>query len=273
MQTVDEKPETIHLYVVREEDQKRPSTLLPLFFALLCLVGIVALTLYSSDHPAYEYQTLHVPAQFLPLQTFTAIAPIIPTGKKTYPAIQAHGTLTIYNGSILSQRLPQGMILSAANGTEVVTTQSIFVAPGSPPSFGIASISAHAVAAGTQGNIPSFAINAVYGTSLFIRNLTAFQGGKDAYSVRVVTERDRQTAMDTARSMLTSQEATIRALLATPCNESLTSVKSLLQLSWACQFVTYRLPSYMHVTRVKLVGKTLILDVVFVARPRRMWVK
>jgi hypothetical protein len=273
MQTVDEKPETIHLYVVREEDQKRPSTLLPLLFALLCLVGIVALTLYSSDHPAYEYKTLRVPAQFLPLQTFTATAPIIPTGSKTYPAIQAHGTLTVYNGSILSQRIPQGMILTAGNGIEVVTNQSVFVPNGNPPAYGIASVSAHAITAGVQGNLPSLSISNVYGTSLYIRNLTAFHGGQDAYSVKVVTAQDRQTATDTARSVLTSQEAAIRAFLAAPCKESLTSVKSLLQLSWTCQFVTYRLPSYMKVVSVRLVGSDLLIDVRFVARPRRMWVK
>jgi hypothetical protein len=273
MQTVEDPIETIHLYVVREGDQKRPSTLLPLLFALLCLVGIVALTLYSGDHPAYEHTTLRVPPQFLPIHTFTATAPVIPTGSKTYPAIQAAGVLTIYNGSILSQRIPQGMIITAGNGIEVVTNQSVFVPGGNPPAYGIASVSAHAIPAGVQGNLPSLSISNVYGTSLFIRNVTAFHGGRNAYSVKVVTDRDRQTAIDTARLVLTSQEAKIRAFLAAPCNQTAQVKNAILHLSWTCQFVTFTIPSYMHVTRVTLVGKTLILDVVFVARPRRIWVK
>ena len=51
MQTVEDPPiETIHLYVVREEE-KKPYTLLPLLCAFACLLGIVAITLYSAQHP------------------------------------------------------------------------------------------------------------------------------------------------------------------------------------------------------------------------------
>src|SRR2546425_13052007 len=98
MLNVDDKPETIHLYVVREEE-KRPSTAFPLFCSIVCLLCIVALTVYSAQHPYYEHERLTVPATFLPLKVFKAQAPIIPTGIKTYPATYAYGTLTLTNGS------------------------------------------------------------------------------------------------------------------------------------------------------------------------------
>src|SRR5947209_6149676 len=98
MQALDEEMETIHLYVVRERE-KRPYTALTLFCAFLCLLGIAVLTLYSAEHPYYEHERLRVPAILLPLKVFSAEAPIIPTGVKTYPATYAHGFLTFSNGS------------------------------------------------------------------------------------------------------------------------------------------------------------------------------
>ena len=274
MQRVDEQPlETIHLYVVREEESRKPPSLLPLFIASLCLVAIVATTIYSGDHPYYVHDTLRIPAEFLPLKTFTTTAPIIATGVKTIPATQARGTLTIYNGSILRQRIPQGMILIASSGIEVVINASVIVPAGNPPSFGIVSVSAHALQTGVQGNIPSFAINSVYGTFLYIRNTEAFRGGKHAYAIKVVTVQDRKTALDTARTFLTTQKTKIQAFLAHPCTESSREKNSLLTLSWSCQFVSYSVPSYMKVTAVRLVGKSLFVDVYFVPRPRIMQFK
>src|SRR5437764_12441526 len=98
MHIVDDPIETVHLYVVREEP-KRPYTVLPLFAACLCLVMIASIAVYSGQHPVYEHATLTIPAQFLPPQTFQTTQVIIPTGRKTYPATTAHGTLTITNGS------------------------------------------------------------------------------------------------------------------------------------------------------------------------------
>ena len=267
MQTVDNEIETIHLYVVREDDRK-PQTLLPVILSVLCLLSIVSVTVYSGDHPYYEHKTLRIPVTFLPIKTFSTTEQIIPTGIKTYPAIQARGELTIYNGSILSQRIPAGMIFSASTGVEIIADESAFVPAGNPPAYGIASVSAHAVSAGTQGNIVSYAISEVYGTSLYIRNLHAFHGGKNSYWVPVATAQDRQTAFDTARAILSTQEAKILAFLAYPCNETTQEKHGMLGLSWACQFVTYSVPSYMKVAAIRLVGKTLFVDVVFVPRPR-----
>ena len=267
MQAVDNEIETIHLYVVREEE-KRPYTAVPLFFAFLCLVGIVVITIYSGEHPYYEHETLRVPAIFLPMQTFTATQKIIPTGVKTIPATNAYGSLVIYNGSILYQQIDKGMILIASNRIEVVTDASVVVPAGNPPYYGIASVSAHVVTAGSQGNISSYAINEVYGTSLYIRNLTSFHGGKDSYSIPLQLPQDRQTAIDAARAILTTQEAQIHAILASPCREiiHIAGVRNMV-VTWDCQFALYPNVPGMKVTHLKLVGKSLFVDVVFIPRP------
>src|SRR6266567_4567884 len=143
---VDEKPETIHLYVVREEEP-RPSVL-PIVASILLLLCVIAVgTLFPYYQPV-EHKTLRVPAIFLPLKSFTASAPIIPTGIKTYPA-------------------------SSANG------------------YGHATVQAHALLSGNAGNLPTLAINQVEGSSVYIRNLQPFTGGKDAYSVSFVTPTDK----------------------------------------------------------------------------------
>lgn len=273
MQTIDEKPlETIHLYVIRE-NEKKPQTAIPVIFCMLYLIGIVAVAAYSGTHPYYEHKTIQVPAIFLPVNAFTTQQVIIPTGIKTYPATQAHGILTIYNGSILSQELPKGMILTAQSGVEVVTDERVFVPAGNPPYYGIASVLAHAIVSGKQGNIKAFAIDNINGTFLYIRNLHAFTGGQDAYSVKIVTAQDVQTATAFARASLTAQIAQIKAFLAFPCIESSQEQNSRVTLSWSCQFVTYSVPSYMHVTGVRLSGKNLLVDVVFVPRPRSIQFK
>lgn len=269
-QVEDEPVETIHLYVVREEEP-RPA-ILPIVFSVLLLVGIIAAGTLFPYHQPLEQQTIRVPANFLQPITYTASAPIIPTGSKTYPATQAHGILTIYNGSILQQEIPAGMIVSA-QGIEVVIDTSVIIPPGNPPTYGTAIVPAHAVIPGEQGNIPTFAINQVYGASVYLRNLTAFHGGKDAYSIKVVTSQDRQKATDSVRAYLTAQVSRRRTILAKPCYESPQVKSTVVRLFWTCQFVTFSIPPSIRVISVKLVGNTLLVDVVFVARPRRIWVK
>src|SRR5947209_18945178 len=140
MHAVDDKTETIHLYVVREEE-KKPYTLLPLLCAFACLLGIVAIALYSAQHPYYEHKRLTLPAQFLPLKTFTASSPVIPTGRHTYPATPAYGTLTLTNGSVVTEILPKGIIFTG-NGIEVVTLSSVFVPAGNAEGYGLATVPA-----------------------------------------------------------------------------------------------------------------------------------
>src|SRR5215472_10549111 len=103
--------ETIHIYYERKPE-KRPFVVLPLVCAVLCLLGIAALTLYSAAHPSYQHTQLLVPAHVLPPQTFNAEVTVISTGVKHYPATYAHGWLTFSNGSVIGQSIPAGFTIS-----------------------------------------------------------------------------------------------------------------------------------------------------------------
>jgi len=127
------------------------------------------------------------------------------TGKGYIAPTTATGILTIYNGSILIQELPQRMILTNDNGVEIITNASVVVPAGNPPAFGMATVVAHAAVAGTNGNIAPFAINQTYGVSLYVRNLTAFTGGRDGQRFHFVAKSDVFNAVRPLLSTLDEQ--------------------------------------------------------------------
>ena len=262
---VDDEPiETLHVYVVREATPK-PS-LLPIVISLLTLLILVTVSVLSPIQQPVTRVKIRVPAVLLPVRTFQVRVSVVPTGIRAYPATTAHGTLTMANGSIISQTLPAGFILMSNSGVSVVTDQAVFVPAGSANSYGYAVVSAHTGIAGNAGNIPALAIDTVIGSSVYVRNLAAFQGGRDTYSIKFVTAQDKQTALDKARQHL----AAVSTGLHYPCSETISSAMA---VTWRCQFLTYIVPAYMHVAGVKIIGKNLLLTIWFVARPVHIWVK
>jgi len=262
---VDDKPvETLHIYVVREAAPK-PS-LLPIVLSVSAFLILVVVGVLSPAQQPVTRAVIRVPAVPLPPRTFIARVPVIPTGVRTYPATTAHGKLTITNGSVISQTLPAGLIFITNSSVSVATDQAVFVPAGSADGYGVASVSARALIIGKAGNIPALAVDTVEGSSVYIRNQVAFQGGRDAYSVKVVTAHDQQAALTKARQHL----AVASTGLHYPCSET---ISGSLAVTWRCQFVTYHIPAFYHVTAVKIIGKNLLLAVWFVARPVRIWVK
>jgi len=267
-QVQDEPMETLHIYLERAQPP-RPS-LLPLFLSVLafCLnvAVLIALSILFPLQPPVTRAVIRVPAILLPPRTFTAFAPVIPTDVRTYPATIAQGTLTITNGSVIAQTLPVGVIFITNSGISIATDRAVFIPAGSADGYGFATVTAHALVVGKAGNIPSYAINQVEGSSVYIRNLTSFHGGRDAYSVTFITAHDKQAALEHARQLL----AVLSTGLHYPCSETISGT---IAVTWQCQFVTYHLPAYMHVTGVKIIGKNLLLAVWFVARPMHIWVR
>ncbi len=259
MQTVDEQPETIHLYVVRDADNRPP--IYPIVLSALALVTLVVLCSLTQFQQPVTRVTLRVPAVLLQPKTFTAKVAIIPTGRKTYPATTARGVLTITNGSVIAQVIPAGFTVQ-----HVATDTVVFVPAGSADGYGVATVSAHALVSGIGGNFARLAVNQVIGSSVYIRNLAAFQGGRDAYSVKFATAQDKQAALTSARSAL----IIIITGLHYPCLESISGAIS---VTWRCQMLTYHIPAFYHVTGVKIIGKNLLIDVWFVVHPIRIWVK
>ena len=269
-QVEDEPMETIHLYVVRE-GQEHPS-LIPVIFSILALSLLIACGVLTPSQQPEIRTAIRVPAVLLPLTVFTTTVAITPTGVQTFPATRATGVLTITNGSILAQHVPAGMMVTGSNGVAVVTTQSVDVPAGNGTTYGIAYVSAQAVTPGAKGNMAAFALQVVYGASLFLKNERAFTGGKDAYRIPIMTSQDRQSALAKARDTLLRQ--TLTGLLSHPCLEHDTGTTSL-HVAWTCQFVTYRVPSLLHVRvlHVQLIGRGVLLTITYVPRPQRLETK
>jgi hypothetical protein len=119
----------------------------------------------------------------------------------------------------------------------------------------------------------TLSVNQVVGTSLYVRNLTPFTGGRPAYTVKVVTAQDIQTASNVTRALVASQKDQVGAFLAKPCKETTLLSHTLIPLSCGCQFATYQVPSYMCVQGARLIGSNFLIDVTFVPRPHQIWVK
>lgn len=246
--------------------QAHPS-LAPVILSVLALSLLIAIGVLTPYRQSEQRASIRVPAVPLPLQTFRVTEPVIATGIKTYPATPAHGILTLTNGSVIAQELPAGLIFTGADGAEVVTDAAVFVPAGSASGYGVAYVSAHAVPVGEKGNIPALDIDSVEGSSVYIRNLSAFTGGEDGRSVKFATPQDKQAALDSARGYLAGQVSRIRAILETPCSES-TAFGNMLWVTWACRFAACpNLPGY-RITGIRIEGRNLLVDVVFVERPR-----
>jgi hypothetical protein len=198
-----------------------------------------------------------VPATFF-TRLYSASASIIPTGKQDYPPTQASGMITIYNGSILSQSLPKGFIITSADGVEMITDASVIIPPGNPPAYGTATVLAHAVTGGAAGNIAPLDINQNYGGALYLRNLSPFTGGKDGYSVASTTEQNKQTARDKAASDVAN--AVIRTPLLVSCRSS-EKVTTTVTITLSCQYVMYKKPANVQVLSEKVIGNTVVLEV------------
>lgn len=266
MYQVEDTPiETVHVYIVRE-GRERPS-LAPVIISSLALFFLVILVALTPYQPPLQRAVIRVPAVPLPLETLSVSEPVAATGVKITPATEAHGILTVTNGSIIAQELPAGLLFFGHDGVEVATVAAVFVPAGSAEGFGIAAVPAHATVGGNAGDIPALDINGVEGGSLYIRNLRPFTGGRDAASIRFVTPHDRQTALAAVREYLTARVTRIRAILERPCRES-AAFGNMLLVTWVCRFVAFpKLPGF-HIIRVRIEGEALLVDVVFTARPR-----
>jgi hypothetical protein len=264
MQTVDEKPETIHLYVVREENIRPP--IFPIVLSVLALSVLVAFCALTPYQQPVTRAVIRVPAVLLPIRTFTVTTAIVPTGVKVYPATTAHGILTITNGSIIGQSIPAGFTIQS-----VTTDSAVYVPPGNANGYGWVQVEAHALVSGKGGNFATLAINQVIGSSLYIRNLTPFYGGHNAYTVKFITSNDRSVALSKARTILISKATGLHY----PCTEYVNN-KNLyvnIYVNWRCQLLTYHIPSYMHVSNVQLIGTNFLLSVWYIEHPKHYWAK
>lgn len=267
----EDEIETRYLYIYDEDPEQRRCPKLDggrignRCMQLLALVLLAGFCVVQGP-PIYQIQTVTVPAQFLPVMRLAASAAIVATGSKTIPATHARGTLTIYNGSILQQLLPAGFLVATPGGIEIATDQAVVIPAADLPEPGIATVPAHAVDIGRQGNITGGAIHQADGASLVIRNLTAFTGGSGARTVHVVLDADREAAVAVAKARVETAKPS-GGLQAQPCREMVQQSETHVIVQLTCQYVTYSVPAGARVLAARVEGRVVIVQVQTIVQP------
>ena len=132
------------------------------------------------------------------------------TGIGHGPAQAAHGLVTFYNALPAPQTIPAGVLLTGADGVEIVTDEDALIPAATMPTEGHATVSAHAVIAGRWGNIRA---GDIYGKccrdDVFVSN-GPFRGGQAARSYQMVTQQDIDSAGSSIKANL---EQSVQAAL------------------------------------------------------------
>ncbi len=208
--------------------QKRYWLLIPLTI-LFCLIFLAASSLFPLLTPSATVTiipvernitltaAIQVQGRELPLLTLMQSTSIPATGKRHQSARHAGGTITFYNGSFSSQTIAAGTIVTGKDGVHIITDQAAIIPAGNPPIYGQITVSAHAVLAGSRGNIAAYDINqACCGNSVLAKNTQAFTGGASARDFLVVTRTDMNNAVTSLLIPLSqSEDAALQAQLHT----------------------------------------------------------
>lgn len=267
----------------------RMGTILSILTILLLLAGGAALA-WSLLAPPGEATVLLIPRTWqvslettiqsgegVPLRVLAPVTiarslTVASTGVGQTQAQQARGSVTFYNGAFAPQTVAADTALTGGDGTVIVTDAAITIPaaqPTTPPTYGQASVAAHALEAGSAGNIAALDINqACCATSVLAKNLVPFTGGQDAQTYRVVAPGDIDTALrQLAPEVQEVAQARLRAALhpgeqlaPLPCQQGWTSSARVGQaasqvkvtFTMRCQAVAYRQAALQEVALSEL---------------------
>jgi hypothetical protein len=116
-----------------------------------------------------------IPSRIISFTTPTKSGTINTTGIGYTPAIQAKGAITFYNEAPYSQTIYQGTVITARDGLQIVTDQTVTIAPGNGEANGNSQAQAHTIQAGINANIPPFVVNTLCCLSgILAKNLSPF---------------------------------------------------------------------------------------------------
>jgi|GEM_PF-2774201 len=221
----DQEPkETIHIYVeedrvtfVRETPETIESTpppgdtrswLMAALFTLL-LVAVMIASLLAPSPTTSKAFAVTIPGYILaPVQKSVTVKTQA-TGQGYTAPTTATGSITFYNGQPYAQIIPTGTILKGQDGRVVITDEPATIPPAAqtiPPTYGQASVPAHALIPGTNGNIAAGDINEpCCVTSVIAQNPSTFIGGRDGHHFTYVTKQDVYHAITPLLSTLEAQ--------------------------------------------------------------------
>jgi hypothetical protein len=178
------------------------------------LQPVATITLIPAVKTVSSTTTVTVPGRALASFTLTQAHTEQTTGTGAQEARAARGTVTFYNALPATQTIPAGTLLTGGDGIQVVTEQDAVIPAGNLATNGRASVSAHSVQRGPQGNI---AAGDIYGAccraNVFVSN-GPFTGGQNARHYPMVTQSDLDHAISALQASMThSINATFQAQL------------------------------------------------------------
>lgn len=158
--------------------------------------------LYTPAKHASITATLDVPTRTLAPVTITRSATTTTTDTGHQDARAATGFLTFYNGLSIVQSIPAGTKLTGSDGEQILTDQTAIIPANAPPEDGYVTVSAHALTPGAAGNIAAYDVSLALSSSLTVKNLAAFTGGRDARTFKAVAPKDLNRLNQTVSATL-----------------------------------------------------------------------
>jgi len=167
------------------------SCIMSIMFQLYVIANpfTVTVTLAARSQQLSLTGTLHLGRVLNPI-TVSQSSTAPTTGKGHQDAARATGELIFYNGQGSQVTIPAGTTLTGSDGVQIVTEQDATIPPGSPPTYGQVSVSAHAINPGSGGNIAAGDINTTVAIAVFVKNTSAFYGGQDERNYQTVAKSD-----------------------------------------------------------------------------------
>ncbi len=234
--------ETIHLYIVREEEdqvvdstvndttqtatqplvmQSYPMRLQLVPYLLIIAHLLIVLVAFSAHYyllltetttiiivpKSYRF-TQHltlstVQSRIFPPLTLTQSKTVPATGKGHQPATQAHGVVTFYNTLPQEQTILAGTLLTASNGELFLTDSDVTIPAGTYAVNGQATVSATAQNYGQEGNSAAGAIHGLCCRAGILVLSSSFSGGADERNYTMVTKLDIHSVVSTILPHLT----------------------------------------------------------------------
>ena len=218
----DESPEAIFLRAIseiatqplagRDKTPQERRVLLFILLSFLSFVGgsvlavatypTVTITLTPVTKSVVLTTRLNVQTRSLAPVTASNTETLATTGTGHQDATEAKGTLTFYNGSLSPQSVSAGSIFTGADGTRVQIDATVTIPANNPPQDGTAWAAARSVTYGSKGNIAALDIDVAITGDLVVKNLYAFQGGRDARTYQAVARSDIDAATATLKTAL-----------------------------------------------------------------------
>jgi hypothetical protein len=132
-----------------------------------------------------------VPSRVLSFSTPTKSETIATTGIGYTPAIQAKGTVILYNEANYSQTIAAGTVITGNDSRQIVTDQTVTIAAGNPPYLASSTVLAHSLQAGEVGNIQPLDINGLCCLAgIYAKNTSGFTGGQNPKPYRMLSHAD-----------------------------------------------------------------------------------